>query len=152
MRRQPGNQAGADARFVPPYCWPAALACRIGARICFTQLGREIGLSRTAVQDRVARLEQRGAIRGYYADIGPDRGGTIEAVLFVEIARRPCGPVLDWLASLEGVSEVMSLAGDTDALVRCSLSSPAALTVLNDRIGASDLIRSSKAHLVLGRR
>lgn len=122
------------------------------ARISFAQLGRQIGLSRTAVQDRVARLERRGIIRGYHARIGPDHSGLIDAVLFVQIAQRPCGPALDWLASLDGVTGVLSLAGDVDALVRCCVASPQALTALNDKIGASALITASRSHLVLARR
>jgi len=53
------------------------------------------------------------------------------------------------MASLEGVLEVVSLSGELDALVRCTVPDVAALTALNDKIGASDLIASSRSSVVL---
>ena len=69
----------------------------------FSALGREIGLSRTAIQDRVTKLETAGVITGYFTDYSFDRSGLISAMLFIKISIRPCDQALDWLASLEGV-------------------------------------------------
>ena len=41
-------------------------------RMSFTELGRAVGLSTSATQQRVRRLEQRGIITGYHADVDPD--------------------------------------------------------------------------------
>ncbi|KKK96439.1 hypothetical protein LCGC14_2662770, partial [marine sediment metagenome] len=71
----------------------------------FAALGREIGLSRTAVQDRVAKLEIEGIITGYFTDYSLGQSGLISAVLFIKISTRPCDRALDWLASLKGVQE-----------------------------------------------
>ena len=60
-----------------------ALLSRDG-RMSFTELGRQVGLSTSATQQRVRRLEQRGIITGYRADLNAaelDRGLTA----FVEI-------------------------------------------------------------------
>jgi DNA-binding Lrp family transcriptional regulator len=122
------------------------------ARISYAALGREINLSRTAVQDRVSRLEKDGVIRGYRAEISDAPAGLIQALLFVGIAARPCEPALQWLASLEGVCEVFSLTGDVDAVARCIVASPEALAALNDRVMSSDMISASTSHVILGRR
>lgn len=122
------------------------------ARMSFAALGREIGLSRTAVQDRVGRLEQSGVITGYVTEYNAEAAGLVRAVLFVKIAARPCDPALAWLAALVGVEEVLSLSGEIDAVVHCRVASPAALATLNDKIGASDLIASSLSSLVLAQR
>ncbi len=122
------------------------------ARLSFAALGREIGLSRTAVQDRVGRLEQSGVITGYVTEYNAEAAGLVSAVLFVRIAARPCDPALTWLASLSGVEEVLSISGEIDALVRCRVPNPAALTALNDKIGANAMIFSVLSSLVLARR
>ena len=119
------------------------------ARTSVAEIGRRIGLSRPAVQERIAKLEESGVIAGYRAELGPAAGDLIRAVLFVEIAVRPCDPALGWLAALEGVEDVASLSGDVDALVRVVVPDLGALTRLNDRIGASDLIASSRSSVVL---
>jgi Lrp/AsnC family leucine-responsive transcriptional regulator len=41
------------------------------ARVSLAELGRRVGLSSPAVAERLQRLEQLGAIRGYHADIDP---------------------------------------------------------------------------------
>ena len=41
-------------------------------RMSFTDLGKETGLSTSAVHQRVRRLEKRGVIRGSRAVIDPD--------------------------------------------------------------------------------
>jgi Lrp/AsnC family leucine-responsive transcriptional regulator len=118
----------------------------------FSALGREIGLSRTAIQDRVTKLETAGVITGYFTDYSFDRSGLISAMLFIKISIRPCDQALDWLASLEGVQEVQSLSGDIDAVARCLVRTPRNLTELNDKIGASNLIESSTSSIVLATR
>lgn len=121
------------------------------ARMSFAALGREIGLSRTAVQDRVTRLEAAGVIRSYDTNFSMHDAGMISALLFIKIAVRPCDQALEWLASLEGVHEVLSLSGDIDAVARCVVASTNDLTALNDKIGANQFIASSTSSLVLAR-
>ena len=122
------------------------------ARMSFAALGREISLSRSAVQDRVTKLESNGVINGYTADFSIDQSGLIRALLFIKIAVRPCDQALNWLVSLDGVHEVVSLSGDIDAVAKCILSTASELTVLNDRIEGSKLIASSTSSLILTQR
>lgn len=119
------------------------------ARTSAAEIGRQIGLSRTAVQDRISRLETSGVIGGYTVQTRGDGSDLIRAVVFVRIAVRPCDQALTWLASLEGVQEVLSLSGETDALVRCAVPDVGALTRLNDQIGNNPLIAGSHSHIVL---
>ncbi|WP_353349310.1 Lrp/AsnC family transcriptional regulator [Aquicoccus sp. SU-CL01552] len=119
------------------------------ARTSAAEIGRQIGLSRTAVQDRLSKLEASGVIRGYRVQVAQAKDDLIRAILFVKISVRPCDPALNWMASLEGVQEVISLSGELDALVRCTVPDVAALTALNDKIGASDFIASSSSSVVL---
>src|SRR4051794_14901253 len=41
------------------------------ARVTMAELGRRVGLSAPAVTERLGRLEQRGVIRGYHAEVDP---------------------------------------------------------------------------------
>jgi len=80
-----------------------------------------------------------------------DQTGLIHAMLFIKIAVRPCNQALTWLASLEGVHEVLSLSGDIDAIARCVVATASDLAKLNDQIGANDLIENSVSTLILAR-
>ena len=44
-------------------------------RMSFTELARQTGLSVSAAQQRVRRLERRGVIKGYAALVNPDDAG-----------------------------------------------------------------------------
>jgi DNA-binding Lrp family transcriptional regulator len=119
------------------------------ARIPFAEVGRTIGLSRTAVQDRVARLEANGTIAGYQTKITNREALPLQAVVTVKITSRPCDPALNWLVSLPEVHQVMSIAGEFDALLLCHVADAGHLSRLNDTIGSNPLIASATSHLVL---
>ncbi|CCE01677.1 Lrp/AsnC family transcriptional regulator [Bradyrhizobium sp. STM 3809] len=118
------------------------------ARLSATAIGREIGLSRPAVQERIQAMEQSGIIQGYHATTG-EAAGLTRAVLFIRIAERPCAKALAWLSSREGVLSVMSLAGEWDALATVALPSVADLSALNDEIATSPLVAEARSQIIL---
>ncbi|MGH1464662.1 MAG: Lrp/AsnC family transcriptional regulator [Cognatishimia sp.] len=122
------------------------------ARIGFAAIGRDIGLSRTAVQERVAKLENAQVIQGYHAQITAESSGLVSAMLFIQIADRPCDPALNWLSGLKDVQKVTSLSGEIDAIAECTLPTAADLSTLIDTIGGSDLIADCRASVVLNQR
>jgi len=119
------------------------------ARMTAAAIGREIGLSRTAVQDRITRMEAEGVIEGYRVVASDRATPLVKALIFVKIAERPCDRALRWLISLEGVTEVHSLAGELDAVVTAVVPSASELSELNDRIGQSDLFSSAHSQVIL---
>lgn len=123
---------------------------RADARMSASAIGKHVHLSRQAVQDRISRLEQNGVIRGYHADVA-ETAGSVEAVLTIRIADRPCAPALEWLAGLTGVTSVMSVSGDSDAVVLVSLPSLEALSRLNDTVATSQRISAHQSQIVLRR-
>ncbi|MER9643221.1 Lrp/AsnC family transcriptional regulator [Mesorhizobium sp. M0239] len=106
-------------------------------------IGREIGLSRTAVQDHITRMEAGGVIEGYRVVASDQATLVVKALIFVKIAQRPCDKALRWLTLLEGVTEVHSLAGELDAVVTAVVPSASELSELNDRIRQSELFSSA---------
>lgn len=51
------------------------------ARASSTAIGREIGLSRTAVQDRITRMEAGGIIQGYHVVSSQEAAGLVKALI-----------------------------------------------------------------------
>ncbi len=117
-------------------------------RMSAAAVGREIGLSRPAVQDRIAAMEQAGVISGYHAQVS-EQAGVFNAVVFVQIADRPCDKALQWIIAQEGVTAVHSLAGEVDAIVHLALPGIADLSTFNDLMSASPLIKSARSSVVL---
>ena len=44
---------------------------RSNARLSYSEIGKEVDLSRVAVKNRVKSLEEKGIIKGYHAEIDP---------------------------------------------------------------------------------
>ncbi len=121
------------------------------ARQSATDIGRNIGLSRTAVQDRIGKLERAGVIQGYRAVLFNPNQESVKALVFVKFAVRPCDSVLDWLVTLKGkgVQDIFSLSGSWDAVIRIAVPSAEALSELNDCIENHELIAHSTSQVIL---
>lgn len=82
------------------------------ARISNAEVARQVELAPSAVLERVRKLEERGVIRGYTADIDPKAlGYGLTAVIAVRTTE--CGEgVGEELALIPEVQEVHEVAGD----------------------------------------
>lgn len=93
------------------------------ARLPVTTLSARIGLSRTAVQTRIDRLERDGVIRGYTiepAADGPASGEVGKTAAFVELRlkdRLRQGDILAFLGKIPEVQKVHNVSGDGDLIV-----------------------------------
>lgn len=102
------------------------------ARLSMADLGRRIGLSRTAVLARVRRLERDGAIRGYHADVAVDQGADHVARVAVVLSTPDVAGYVRRVLAVPEVTGAESVAGDYDLLVRVAAGSAADLDrVLN---------------------
>ena len=107
-------------------------------RLSYTELARKTGLSVSAVQQRVRRLEERGMIRGYGAVIDPVAAG-LPLTAFVSI--KPFDPAApddlpDRLAHLTAIEACHSVAGDESYILKVRVASPVALEDLLQEIRA----------------
>ncbi len=108
-------------------------------RLSFTELARQTGLSVSAVQQRVRRLEERGVIRGYTAIIDPAQAG-LPLTAFVSI--KPFDPAAaddapERLAHLSAIEACHSVAGEESYILKVRVASPAALEELLQEIRAA---------------
>jgi len=108
-------------------------------RMSFTELARRTGLSVSAAQQRVRRLEERGVIKGYTAVISPEEIG-LPLTAFVSIkAFDPAAPddAPDRLAHLEAIEACHSVAGDASYVLKVRVGSPSDLEDLLPGIRAA---------------
>ena len=82
------------------------------ARIANAEIARQVGLAPSAVLERVRKLEERGVIRGYSAEIDP-KAIDFGLTAFISVRTAECGDgVGDELASIPEVQEVHEVAGE----------------------------------------
>lgn len=105
-------------------------------RMSYTDIGRETGLSTSAAQQRVRRLEQRGVISGYRAVINPEALGKM---LTAFISLRALDTITDdsipdRIAELPEVISCYSVAGDASHMLVVRVSTPQELDGLLSQI------------------
>lgn len=98
-------------------------------RCSFTDLAERVGLSVSAVHQRVRRLEQRGVLRGYAARVDTELVG-LPLTAFVSLT--PFDPTApdDYparLAHLPQIESCYSVAGDESYILVVRVASPAGL-------------------------
>lgn len=108
-------------------------------RISYTDLAERVGLSVSAVHQRVRRLEQRGVIRGYAARIDHETLG-LPLTAFVSIHPNDAAAPDDAperLAHLTSIEACYSVAGVESYILKVRVAAPAALEVLLQDIRAA---------------
>jgi Lrp/AsnC family leucine-responsive transcriptional regulator len=119
-------------------------------RLSFTELARQTGLSVSAVQQRVRRLEERGMIRGYSARINPESIG-LPLTAFVSV--KPFDPSApddtpERLAHLTAIEACHSVAGEENYILKVRVAAPSALEELLQQIRAAANV-STRTTIVL---
>ncbi|GAA1771435.1 Lrp/AsnC family transcriptional regulator [Nostocoides vanveenii] len=109
---------------------------RADGRMSFTDLGKAVGLSTSAVHQRVRRLEERGVILGYAARVAYDQIGA-PLTAFIEVTPFDQSAPDDVPEKLRGVPEIeacYSVAGDANYLLKARVATPGQLEELLGRI------------------
>src|ERR1043165_6688322 len=108
-------------------------------RLPSTELADIVGLSRSAVGERVARLERSGVIRGTTIVLDPaSLGRTITAFVSCRgtISEAKAKKTFDALMKSDEVVEAHTVAGDDCYLIKVRTASIAALNTLVSRLNS----------------
>jgi Lrp/AsnC family leucine-responsive transcriptional regulator len=108
-------------------------------RMSFTDLAKQTGLSVSAVHSRVRRLEQRGVIRGYRADVDPE---ALDLALTAFVSVKPIDPSApddapERLAGITAIEACHSVAGDESYILKVRVPTPTALEQVLQEIRAA---------------
>ena len=107
-------------------------------RASYTELAERVGLSVSAVHQRVRRLEQRGLITGYRASVDA-RGLGLGLTAFVAITPIDVGRAEEApgkIAHLPAIEACHSVAGEENYILKVRVPTPGALEGLLARIRA----------------
>ncbi|MBP6996566.1 MAG: Lrp/AsnC family transcriptional regulator [Phycicoccus sp.] len=99
---------------------------RADGRMSYTDLGKELGMSTSAVHQRVRRLEKRKVITGYAARVDHGALGTALAAFISITPIDPAAPddIPDRLRSLTEIEACHSVAGDENYILKVRVASP----------------------------
>jgi Lrp/AsnC family leucine-responsive transcriptional regulator len=129
--------------------WQILRELQQDARLSFNELGRRVNLSAPAAAERVRKLEDKGVIYGYSAQINPAKVG-LPLLAFIQLHCDP-GKCLLKTSSAEKYPEILEihkLSGAHCTLLKVAVSSMEHLEAFNERLGShgpliSNIVTSS---------
>jgi DNA-binding Lrp family transcriptional regulator len=126
---------------------------RANARASTAELARRLGVSRTTVQSRIERLEQRRIITGYGVRLSPDyEQGLVRAHVLLTVTPKLADKVVRSLQALPPVRTLHSVSGNFDMIVIVDAPSIKDLDTLLDEIGAMDGVERTSSSIILSTR
>jgi len=121
-------------------------------RVSNAEIARQVEMAPSAVLERIRKLEERGVIKAYAAQLDPQALG--QGLLAYVLVRTECA---SWqaetaakIAAIPEVQEVHHIAGEDCFLVKVRTRDTAALgSLLRDRVSAIECVRSTRTTIVL---
>lgn len=121
------------------------------ARAPLVAIAKAVGLSRSATQERLRRLERSGTIAGYTVRLAEGAAPSrVRAWLSIRHAPgRSCAHLVPLLAPMPEIRTLQSVAGPVDLLALAEAASVADLTELRERIMALPGVAGVETAVVL---
>lgn len=106
------------------------------ARATYADIAQRVGLSASAVHDRVRKLERSGVIRGYRAVIDPEAVGLFVTALVAATPFDPGQPddLPERVADFPEVEDCLSVAGEANYILKVRVRTTAELEDLIRRL------------------
>lgn len=108
-------------------------------RMSYTDLGKTLGMSTSAVHQRVRRLEKRNVIKGYAVRVDHAALGEALAAFISITPLDPAAPddIPDRLRGIAAIEACHSVAGQESYILKVRVATPAALEELIAQIRAA---------------
>ena len=123
---------------------------QVNARESVATLARQLGIARTTVTARIARLEQHRIITGYGVRLGQRlNGGGLQAYVGITVRARAGKDVVRHLSGLGQVQQLCAVSGEFDYVAWLHSDSPQQLDELLDHIGGLEGVEKTTTSIIL---
>jgi len=117
--------------------WSILRELQQDARLSYNELGRRVALSAPAAAERVRKLEDKGIITGYAAEVDPAKVG-LPILVFIQLHCAPgeCLLKTNTPEAFPEMLEMHKLSGSHCSLLKVAVASMLHLEAFNERLGA----------------
>ncbi len=121
------------------------------ARIPNVEVARQVGLTPSAVLERIRKLEKAGIIDGYEVKLNPEFfERNFLAFLWVYPEKNDDGKIVEVLSSISEIQEIHYISGEDCYFVKTRTSGPEGLKkIINEKIHKAKGVATTKSMIVL---
>ena len=121
------------------------------ARTTAAELGPRLGLSRSAVQARITRLERTGVISGYTVILRhKPPTGTLRSWLLITMEKDgDSAALIEAMREVPGIGAIYLLTGELDFLAEAVAGTPLGIDDVRKEVAALPGVADIRTHLVL---
>ena len=125
-------------------------ALQLNARESVAMLARQLGIARTTVNSRLARLEKTKVITGYGVRLSQRLiDGGLQAYVGITVQPRSGKDVVRRLSAMAQVQQLCAVSGEFDYVAWLHTESPEQLDQLLDRIGNVEGVEKTTTSIIL---
>ena len=123
------------------------------ARMSYSDIGEQVGISRVAVKSRISALEEKGVIEGYTTIVNPQKiSGAVSCYFEIETTPRCLAEVTDILHQNDTVTQIYRVTGKDKLHVHAVAASAEEMEVfLHTVIDALPGVVSCSCNMILSR-
>lgn len=126
---------------------------QMNARESVANLARQLGVARTTVIARIARLEKNNVIAGYGVRLGQDMlDASIQAYVGIKLAPKYGRDLQKRFAKMPEIQLLCAVSGEFDYVAWLRADSPDRLNDLLDEIGALEGVDRTTTSIILARK
>ena len=119
-------------------------------RLGLMEASRRLGVARGTVQARLAKLEERGVVKGFGPEVDPGRMGyPVLAFVFLQIAQGRLAEAVSVLGAVPEVLEATATSGPSDLLCRVVARDTEHLQEIVNQLLSNNAIRRSTSYIAL---
>jgi DNA-binding Lrp family transcriptional regulator len=123
---------------------------RNNARESVSSLARQLGLSRTAVQERINRLQRDGVIQGFTVRLGAGHERSrITAIVSMVVDPKYVAQAIAGLERMPEIQVVWTVSGKSDLIAIAGAAGPAEIDRVLDDIGNLRGITRTESAIIL---
>ncbi|WP_417813617.1 Lrp/AsnC family transcriptional regulator [Thalassospira alkalitolerans] len=119
------------------------------ARMPIAALARDVDLSRSAVQERLERLEQAKFIVGYTVQLGKEARSLLLAEVMIQVEQKQSAGVVNALHKITHCARCLAISGEYDLIAEIAANTSEELDAVLDQIGAIPGIKRTSSAIIL---
>ena len=120
------------------------------ARASISNLARQLGVSRTAAQERLNRLKRNGVIQGFTVRLNPEwQRKQVSAFIALVVEPKQAKPLISALERMTYIKALWTVSGSFDLLAEATAPSTEDIDQLLDDVGELEGVKRTESSIVL---